>query len=188
MMRWTFWEWVAYAILFVAAVLLAIDQGIKLSPELFPKVHDLISTPYWAFAPLALLLLATTILIGRELGWLGLRERVTTISADTASLRLHIYADERMPQRLGYENVWRWYFLKQLVTAVDPNTRQEYTATVTCVLFLTFDIPVKIGTLEVSSIDIKLPRHEVKDFNPRSAVIVFLAELPAGTLDIRVNQ
>ena len=30
MLNWGFWEWVAYAALFIGAIILATDQGIKL--------------------------------------------------------------------------------------------------------------------------------------------------------------
>jgi hypothetical protein len=73
MADWGFWEWVAYAVLFVAAIILAADQGIKLAPDLSGSLRWLLASPWWAFAPLALILLATGILVSRELGWLGSR-------------------------------------------------------------------------------------------------------------------
>jgi hypothetical protein len=53
-------------------------------------------------------------------------------------------------------------------------------------LFVTFDNPVRVGTLEVSA-DFKLPTYEVKEFNNRFAIIVFGDELPTGTLNIAVR-
>ena len=73
MSNWTFWEWVAYTIMFVAAVIIAADQGVKLAPDLLQNLTGIICTPYWAFAPLGLILLATAILMGREFGWLGVK-------------------------------------------------------------------------------------------------------------------
>jgi hypothetical protein len=46
-------------------------------------------------------------------------------------------------------------------------------------LFVTFDNPVRVGTLEVSA-DFKLPAYEVKEFNNRFAIIVFGDDLPTG--------
>jgi len=92
---------------------------------------------------------------------------------DGAALRLHIYADDRTPQRLSYSNVWRWYYLKTLLIALNRETDQQQQRNVTATLFVIFDTPVKIGTLEISSPDIRLPLHEVKEFNNRYAIIVF---------------
>lgn len=54
-------------------------------------------------------------------------------------------------------------------------------------LFMTFDPEVRISTLSVRSPDMKLPRHEVKEFNQKFAIIVFSEKLPEGTLEIRVE-
>jgi len=53
-------------------------------------------------------------------------------------------------------------------------------------LFLSFDRPVKVGTLEVSAHGFTLPSYEVKEFTNRYAIIVFSNELPAGSLQIKV--
>jgi hypothetical protein len=55
-------------------------------------------------------------------------------------------------------------------------------------LFVIFDKPVKVGTLEVSAHGFALPRREVKEFTNRYAIIVFSNELPAGTLRIQVHR
>jgi hypothetical protein len=81
MSNWTFWEWVAYAIMFVAAILIAADQGIKLAPELLQRLNGLIASPYWAFAPLALILLATGIFVSREFKLIGPAARPFEASA-----------------------------------------------------------------------------------------------------------
>jgi len=70
--KWTFWEWVAYAALFVAAMIIAADQAIKMEPDLRQRLEIVVANPIWAFAPIALILLATGIFIGRN--W----ERKTT--------------------------------------------------------------------------------------------------------------
>jgi hypothetical protein len=71
MRDWVFWEWVAYSALFVAAIITAADQGVKLSSEMLSRFSVLIGSPYWAFAPLMLVLLATGILFSYEMGWIG---------------------------------------------------------------------------------------------------------------------
>jgi hypothetical protein len=108
--------------------------------------------------------------------------------ADSAQLRLHIYADDRTPGRISFENIWRWYYLKTLMLGLDKDTGKELQRNVLATLFISFDTPVKVGTLEVSSPDMRLPIYEVKEFNNRYAIIVFRDNLPAGTLDVGVHQ
>ncbi|HZR61367.1 MAG TPA: hypothetical protein VFA80_10515 [Xanthobacteraceae bacterium] len=71
MSDWGFWEWVAYAVLFVAALILAMDQGLKMAPDLASAAKGLLGSPAWAFSPLILVLLATGILFSRQMGWIG---------------------------------------------------------------------------------------------------------------------
>ncbi len=46
MRHWTFWEWVAYGALFIAAMVVAADTGVRISPELAvhlpPFIHGVI--------------------------------------------------------------------------------------------------------------------------------------------------
>jgi hypothetical protein len=70
MSHWTFWEWVAYAILFIAACITAADTGFKQSPILMEQLPHFIHSPWWGFTPVVLVLLATGILVARELEWL----------------------------------------------------------------------------------------------------------------------
>jgi hypothetical protein len=79
MAEWGFWEWVAYSALFVAAIILATDQGIKMAPDLASTARGLLANSIWAFTPLALVLIATGILVGREMGWIG-KEKAPAIA------------------------------------------------------------------------------------------------------------
>ena len=38
--HWTFWEWVAYVALFVAALIVAADTGFKESPDVMARLPD----------------------------------------------------------------------------------------------------------------------------------------------------
>lgn len=101
--------------------------------------------------------------------------------AEQTWARFHIYGDERQPQRLGAENIWRWFQFRviQITMSRDSDDKHEEEMDI---FFLTFDRPAKGETLEVSSPDSELPRHEVKDFSPRSAIVVFSDRLQAGTV------
>jgi hypothetical protein len=70
MRHWTFWEWVAYLCLAVGAMIVAADTGLRVAPELAHEVA-LIASPFWGFAPLALVIVATLILLAREFGVLA---------------------------------------------------------------------------------------------------------------------
>jgi hypothetical protein len=71
MRHWSFWEWLAYLCLLLGAMILAADTGIRVAPELAQRL-PVIGTPLWGFASLALVLMATLILVAREFGWQNL--------------------------------------------------------------------------------------------------------------------
>jgi hypothetical protein len=71
MRNWTFWEWVAYTCLLVGAIILAADTGFRISPNVASFKPPFVHSPLWGFAPVALILIATIILIANAVGWLG---------------------------------------------------------------------------------------------------------------------
>jgi hypothetical protein len=73
MRHWTFWEWVAYAALFVAAVILAADTGVRVSPDLSLHMPEWLHSGWWGFAPLLLVVLSTLVLIANSFGLLPSR-------------------------------------------------------------------------------------------------------------------
>ena len=91
-----------------------------------------------------------------------------------------------MPTRLGANNIWRWYYLRMIMISIEQGTGRTHRNAISQI-FITFETPVRVGTLEIGSPDFQLPRHEVKEFTNRYAIIVFSSELPAGTLDITVR-
>jgi hypothetical protein len=70
MRHWSFWDWVAYLCLLLGAMILAADTGLRVAPELAQHL-PLIGRPFWGFAPFALVLIATLILVARKFGWAG---------------------------------------------------------------------------------------------------------------------
>jgi len=164
----------------ILGIALAIVFGaVSLQPTWLPLVPPLV-----AF----LGLLIGILLIGIATGLLVGDHRKTSPFVDTADLQIHVYPDTRTPTRLSYSNIWRWYFMKQVLVQLNRDTGAEEQRTITSTLFLTFDSLVRVGTIEVSSPDIRLPQHEVKDFNSRSAIVFFNADIPEGTLVVRVHQ
>lgn len=60
---WSFWEWLTYACIGIAALVIAFDQGVKLS-KARERFATLIGSPIWAFAPIALFLSVQLLLPG----------------------------------------------------------------------------------------------------------------------------
>ena len=66
MREWGFWEWIGYTSLWVTAVILAIDGGVKIaSDELKNLLPEFLESATWSFLPLILLCFGTAILFVR---------------------------------------------------------------------------------------------------------------------------
>ena len=106
--------------------------------------------------------------------------------AQEAHLRLLVYNDERTPTRISEKNIWRWFWLRDILTMVATDGTMSSTATIT-ILFLSFETPMITSSVEIQSPDFTLPRYEVKAFYPRFAIVVFDGKMPAGTLEISMR-
>lgn len=104
----------------------------------------------------------------------------------TATLRLHVFSDHRVPEALQAENVFRWYYLRQALVMLSNDGQEQVRHPITT-LFISFEPEVVVSTLKVRSPNLQLPPHEVKEFNHRFAIIVFGGELNEGTLEIAVE-
>lgn len=69
-----FSDLVFYACTFIAAVILAMDTGIKGSPALAAQYSEMTSSSAWGYAPLLLMLLAAVVLVLRVSGLLPPRK------------------------------------------------------------------------------------------------------------------
>src|ERR1051326_2241480 len=58
MVGWGFWEWLAYAGIAIAAIMLALDAGVKQSPDLNLRFAWLLANRVWAFTPFVLILVS----------------------------------------------------------------------------------------------------------------------------------
>lgn len=89
MPHWGFWELLAYAGIWVSAIILATDAGLKMAPDLRKKCEPIIANPIWGFTPLVLLTISGAIFLGREIGLIGgagtsqrLQEVITQTTSD----------------------------------------------------------------------------------------------------------
>jgi hypothetical protein len=163
----------------LALIALAVTIVCGLSPYLWPSV------PAWvAQAGLAIGLFVIGLAVGLIIGD---RRNPRAELVDRAELVLHSYGDDRTPTRVSDNNIWRWYILRVAAVFIEAETGRTERRSLPTSLYVTFDQPVRVGTLTISADDFKLPLHEVKEFNNRFAIIVFDGELPTGTLRIRVE-
>jgi hypothetical protein len=104
---------------------------------------------------------------------------------ERAELRLHIYGDNRLPERLSAENIWRWFYMQDSLVMLNQDGTKNIEL-LTSKLFISFDQPVSVGTLTIRS-DKPLAHYEVKEFTNRFAIIHF-GEVPIDSniqIDVR---
>ena len=112
MRHWSFWEWVAYAALFVAAMIVASDTGLRIAPDLAAHMPDFVRGDIWAFTPLGLVILATIILLFREFVVRPNQAAVGQPRAISTSVRLQFYPNDINPICLNIQNIANWYALR----------------------------------------------------------------------------
>jgi hypothetical protein len=126
MSHWTFWEWLGYASLWIAGLILACDAGLKMSSiDLRHKFRKLTETKTWAFAPLVLLVLGTTALLNNQFGWIG-------GTASEAMLKLQYGSVGTSPIEDSRSNIETWYNLNAVEGGI---TKYVF-------VFVTFDRPM----------------------------------------------
>jgi hypothetical protein len=118
--------------------------------------------------------------------WAGRRKSQTTKQVDNALLRLHVYRDNRVPDSLETINIFRWYYLSHIIMGKSIDGKKIEIELPT--LFVTFEPEVRITSLKIRSPDMKLPRHEVKEYNQKYAIVIFSEKLREGTLEIAVES
>ena len=65
MQHWTFWDRLTYVCIWVAAVIIAADTAIRLSPGLVQHL-EFLHGPVWGFAPLTIMIVGALILSVRR--------------------------------------------------------------------------------------------------------------------------
>jgi hypothetical protein len=105
--------------------------------------------------------------------------------AERASLRLHVYGDIRTPDRLAAANIWRWFYMHDVIVMMNQDGTKNREI-LTSKLFISFDHPVGVGTITVRA-DKPLALYEVKEFNNRFAIIAFHEAVPECNLEIDVT-
>jgi hypothetical protein len=76
MSHWNFWEWLAYAGLWVAGIIEAAEAALIKVREIRRRLPAFLRSRNWAFAPLGVLLLSTIILVANEFDLLDRKQAV----------------------------------------------------------------------------------------------------------------
>jgi hypothetical protein len=76
MKDWDIWAWIAYGTIATAAICLAVDSAIKMSPALLPKFSWLLENSIWGFVPFILVIVGTILFISNQLGVLSFRTNI----------------------------------------------------------------------------------------------------------------
>src|ERR1700730_8775357 len=97
--HWTFWEWIAYVALFVAALIVAADTGFREAPDVMARLPEFFHSEWWGFTPAMLVVMATIILL--------LREFVFSDSKRTKQARPLSTIDDQYPAALIAETLER---------------------------------------------------------------------------------
>jgi len=74
MRNWSFWEWIAYATLAMAAAIEAAEGGLKGAPTLAAKMPTILPSEIMSFVPLGLVVFSTFLLLIRH--WLTQAKRI----------------------------------------------------------------------------------------------------------------
>jgi hypothetical protein len=81
---WGFWDRLAYATLWIAAVIVAADTALKGSQRLAPHFDWLLENRLWSYAPLILMTLSGVVFLGKQLGWRWVTSPPTAPAAPVA--------------------------------------------------------------------------------------------------------
>jgi len=95
MSDWTTLEWLGYVTLWIAAIILAIDGGLRLSPDVREKAPKFIRGATWAFLPLAFVIFSGVF-------WISNAWNVNH-SQQYANQQVHRSLTDEQKRRLGTE-------------------------------------------------------------------------------------
>ena len=56
MVAWGFWEWLTYGCIAIAALMIALDQGVRQSSTAREFLGSIVQSSLWAFTPFVLIL------------------------------------------------------------------------------------------------------------------------------------
>ena len=178
-------DWLGVVSLWIGALVFAIKS---VEAPLMPGAPSFLASEIWNFAPLSFVTVALAIIVYRQLHPLRAVPQPPNPGPVESLLELRIHGGGRTPTGVRTDNIWRWFTLAFEVVSVSRESGFAPPKPMAAVLFIAFDRPTVTRNLSISSPDMSLPRHEVKDFNARTAIIAFANELSPGTLIVRAHH
>ena len=203
MREWGFWEWLAYACIAVAAIALAVDQAAKGSPALADKLAVILDTGVWHYMPLFLVIVSGITVIANQFGFVGSNNVAKNPLSEHSnleasfirtSLRLQFFGDYRTPIEISSRNVATWYAYyspSMNVTFKDADGKEigGQGMPPSWAIFITLDKPTayRQGIVSFSNPE-KAPPMEVRFATTRSMVSTVAGQVPAGVLEVHIEE
>jgi hypothetical protein len=204
MSNWSFWDWLTYTCIGVAALVLALDQAIKGSPVVLGSLSGLLARSTWNYAPLALIGLSSILLVLRQLHVLGAKheaqrsnqgERDPEPKSIKTALRLQFFGDYRIPHEISSDNVASCFAYYSPSLSITPKDASGNTIAggmeipPNWAIFLALDKPAKFKQAIVSFSNPEvMPITDVHLANSRVIVTSTRGQVPAGVLAIQVVE
>lgn len=204
MSSWSFWDWLTYTCIGVAALVLALDQAIKGSPLLLGDLSGFLAKPSWSYAPLALIGLSGVLLLLKQLGILSAKSANHNVQLGAQNLdvryiktrlRLQFFGDHRIPHEVSSDNVAVWfaYFSASLsITPMDASGKPidgGMQIPPNWVVFVALDKPAKFRQAIVSFSNPEvMPITDTQMANTRVIAISTRGQIPAGVLTIEIAE
>jgi hypothetical protein len=69
--QWGVWDWIGFGSLWTGAIVMAFEGALAWAPRFREVVPRFFKSSFWAFVPLALLIISTAVLGARAVGWIG---------------------------------------------------------------------------------------------------------------------
>ena len=175
--HWDSWAWLAYILIWVAAVISATDVGLKMAPELGESAKIIVSTKLWGFAPLVLLTVSGLIFLAHSFDLIGHKEQLPKIETGV-SLRFDAQGNAT---ELSNKNIWRCR--ADTVSGIDTNNVPKRIITVT----LFFSRNVDNRGVRVQFVGSPPITYAVIDTGPMFGMITFEGNLANHTVDFEIQ-
>ena len=204
MSSWSFWDWLTYTCIAIAALILALDQAIKGSPLLLGNLSGILAKPSWNYAPLGLIGLSGVLLLLKQLNMLGPKGANRNVQPGAQDLeikyiktrlRLQFFGDHRIPHEVSSDNVAVWFSylsasLSITHTDASGNTIQGgMHIPPNWVVFIALDKPATFRQAIVSFSNPEvMPIMDTHMANTRVIAISTRGQMPAGVLTIEVAE
>jgi hypothetical protein len=109
-------------------------------------------------------------------------------------LKLEFFGDQRPPRELHQDNIATWYAIWSPTAIISERDKEgkevgrQVILPKTWNIFLTFTKPAAYRQILLSLYDGDLPQYEIKQSNPKFAIIQILGDVPKGLLEINAQS